>query len=158
MCVSNVERKTGSLILDNPIINVDSSRPALLKVGGSGKSAFSFGTKGKSVLKFGGEGDALFGFGNKGRSGALGYGSEGFHYLGAERLFKGRGGGGGIGSPPNITEPPPSRGRNQELAVKTARADLKRRLALLGFKRFLLTSGRGDTSVPTLGKKALLGR
>lgn len=77
-----------------------------------------------------------------------------FYY---QRQKKKKGGKGGSGSPPDVKEPPKSRGRNQELAVKTAKAAQKRRLALLGFKRFLLTSGRGDPSVPTLGKKALLG-
>lgn len=150
MCTSNV----ASAIQDNPLVGISSDKPALVKVGGKGDSLVGIGTKGKGYVKVGGEGNSVIGVGGRGRA-ILGWTGQGPQFYGVERLFKKRGG--GIGSPPDVTEPPKSRGRNQELAVETAKAAQKRRLALLGLKRFLLTGGRGVTSIPTLGKKALLG-
>ena len=140
MCSSGA----GRAINKNPILNVGSESPALVKIGGEGESIVSVGTKGPGIVKLGGEGKALVGATK----------DPSFLFLGGSGLRSKNNG----PSPPGVDEPPSRQGRSQELAIQQATAEQRRRLALLGFRRFVLTSGRGVTSQATLGRKALLGR
>ncbi len=67
-----------------------------------------------------------------------------------------------IGSPPSPTslaaETAPTTGRNKELAIKTARAQQKKRLALRGRRKTVLTGGQGVLGFPDIYRKKLLGQ
>lgn len=65
-----------------------------------------------------------------------------------------------VDSPPPVTTPETTAttGRSKELAVQTAKAREKKRLALRGRRRTILTSGQGVLGAPDIYRKRLLGQ
>lgn len=147
MCTSSKAVKT---VRDNPLVNIDSSRPAIVKVGGSGASGVSIGTKGPGIVKAGGSGNAVLGFGT----------DKGVQFIGFSTKFGLGRRGKGEEEPPGITGPEtaPTTGRNKELAIKTARAQARKRLSLRGRRKTILTGGQGVLGFPDIYRKRLLGQ
>lgn len=77
-------------------------------------------------------------------------------YYGGKALKKDKKG----DSPPGTTKPETAAitGRNKELAILTAKAKQKKRLALIGRRRTILTSDQGVLGFPNIERKRLLGQ
>ena len=169
MCTSSIGKKVTKTIHENPLVGVGSSKPAVLKIGGRGSSVIGVGNKGGGFIQAGGRGEkgaplavgriggsSLQQIGGKGNTLMGGTSDKGFQYAGLRTTSFGLKSNTAAAAPPKITEPP-KRDKSSELAVKDAAKAQRRKLGLLGLRKFLLTSGRGAKGSPTLGKKGLLG-